>query len=118
MVRAATNVEESARPAAAVVADPAILEAPHREAAVGHGLFERRDVRNVVLRKPASAVNEYHHRVRAGAFGEPQVAKLQCTRSVLNFVIRWRRYQRRQVAGRHQALGPQCQGRAGSDTDQ
>ena len=65
------DVLERPGPAAAVVADAAILQRPRRDAGAGEGVGQLAAVGDVVLRQPAAAVKEDHHRMRAVAVELP-----------------------------------------------
>ena len=76
VVGSARDVDEGAGPAASFVTDAPVLEAPHREPAVRNRPFELGHVSDVVLRKPAAAMDEHHDGERAGSLRQPKVAKL------------------------------------------
>src|SRR5690348_11103827 len=75
--RGVGRVFERSGPAAAVVADPPVLERPCREAALGERRGEGADVGDVVLGAPAAAVDHDRDRERTFALRHLQLAELE-----------------------------------------
>src|SRR6185436_3017687 len=91
------EILERARPAAARIADTAVLETPHREARIRERLFERAGMRDRVFGLVAAAVDVDDYANWPGAFGQSQMPELLRRGSVRNLVIRQRRMQRRDL---------------------
>ena len=81
-VRTRCHVQKCVRPATARIADAPVLDVPHRHAVRGQRLRQGTAVLDVVLRKPAAAVQQDHHWERTLARRQSQLAELQRVRAV------------------------------------
>jgi hypothetical protein len=88
VVGALRHVRECARPAAARISDPAILERPGRDSFPGERRRELPDVGEVVPGQPAASVDEEDDRVRAGAARKPQLAELERVLAIGDLPVR------------------------------
>ena len=75
-VRSGSHVREGAGPPAPVVADPAVLDAPGRDAGLGEGGRQARHVAEVVLGEPAAAMDHHRHRVGTGTGRQTKLTEL------------------------------------------
>ena len=90
VVGAAADVRKGARPAAAVVTDPTVLERPRCDATARQSRCQLCAMCNVELRLPATAVDENGNRVRTFPSWQSQVDELQRIAAVMNTSVRRR----------------------------
>src|SRR6476646_4906383 len=82
MVGPARDIDNGVRPAAAVVADATILDAPHGEAAVRERLLELSRVSNVECREPTTAVDKDDNGIWSGRPRQSEIRELERRRPV------------------------------------
>src|SRR5262245_29229360 len=100
MIGGSRHVFKSARPAPALIADPAVFDAPGRDAGLGERRAQMAHIRKAVLRHPTPAMNHDGDGMRPRALGQSQVAELKFVRAVSQTMIYRRSWTSQNIAGR------------------
>jgi hypothetical protein len=95
------DILEGARPPTTLVAHPPVLDAPGRDACIGKGVGEPRDVAKIVLCEPAASVDHDHDRVRTVSVGQAQLTELEWILTVGQAMIGFRLRQGKGIGGAH-----------------
>src|SRR5436190_3148840 len=120
MVRAAPDVLERARPAAAIVADAAVLEAPGRHSRSRERRTDGPDVPLAIFRGPAAAVDHDRDGMGPRSTRNPQLAELLRPRPVRDARIGGRGLEGEHLLERHALAIPgphSSRGAGGQDAD-
>ena len=99
MFRTVQHVIQSARPAAARIADPAILDVPSCRAGAGQGRAKMSSVVQIVSVSPVPAVNEDDHGMRARPVRYSNIAELQRVFAIRNARVSLGRRKRQNILG-------------------
>ena len=91
VIGAASDVQKGVGPSPALVADPAVLDAPDRVSGVRDGLLERTGVSDIVLRQPTSTVEEDDDRMRPRPRWQAEMPELERVLPVCDAMFRRRR---------------------------
>jgi hypothetical protein len=97
MIDGASDVVEGAGPATADVAESAVFDRPGGEAFLHECRSGRCDVLQVVLRAPASAMDEDDQRYRVRSRGKTKLAILHRILAIRDPVIGWRQRRRNEL---------------------
>src|SRR5215475_5043703 len=100
MIGGLRHVFKSARPAPALIAYPAVFDAPGRDADFGQRRAQMAHIRKAVLRHPTPAMNHDGDGMRPRALGQSQVAELKFVRAVRQTMIDRRSWTSQNIAGR------------------
>ena len=81
------DIVKRARPAAALLAHPAILDVPHGKAGLGQRLAKGIGVVEAVPRPPVAAMDKDDHRMRPWTCRQPEIAELIGVRPVADMPV-------------------------------